>query len=292
MAGRSGTAREAPAAVITVWGTGGAPGRTTLAVNLAAELAATGNRTLLIDADSYGACAGAVLGLLDESAGLATVCRLAGRGTLDDVGLRTASSGITETLSVLTGITQSSRWPELTRARLAAVFDTARACADVVVIDCAAPIEQDEELSYDTDAPQRNAATLTAIDAADLTLLVGTADPIGLGRLVRAYADAADGLDTDVVPVVNGLRTRVVGSPAKARVTDALARFAGIDSPTMLPYDRAACDDALLRGVTLREADRRGSAARAIAALAVDLAAWLSIPGSRGAEPGRRRPAQ
>src|SRR5699024_10200286 len=41
------------AGITTVWGAAGSPGRTTVAVNIAAELAISGARTLLIDADTY-----------------------------------------------------------------------------------------------------------------------------------------------------------------------------------------------------------------------------------------------
>jgi Mrp family chromosome partitioning ATPase len=37
-----------------VWGPKGGPGRTTVAVNLAFEAAATGGEVLLVDADTYG----------------------------------------------------------------------------------------------------------------------------------------------------------------------------------------------------------------------------------------------
>ncbi|BCW49074.1 hypothetical protein StoSoilB13_14160 [Arthrobacter sp. StoSoilB13] len=57
--------------VIAVWGPTGAPGRTLVAVNMAAELAAEGKSVILVDADSYGASVSAMLGLLEESAGLA-----------------------------------------------------------------------------------------------------------------------------------------------------------------------------------------------------------------------------
>jgi len=46
-----GDARHLLAAV---WGPKGAPGRTTVAVNLAFEAAAAGGEVLLVDADTYG----------------------------------------------------------------------------------------------------------------------------------------------------------------------------------------------------------------------------------------------
>ena len=59
------------------------PGRTLVAANIAGELAAEGQSVLLVDADSYGASVAALLGLLDEAAGLAQACRLADQGLLD-----------------------------------------------------------------------------------------------------------------------------------------------------------------------------------------------------------------
>jgi len=55
--------------VVAVWGPTGAPGRTTVAVGLASELAQLGRPTLLIDADVYGGVVAQVLGLLDEAPG-------------------------------------------------------------------------------------------------------------------------------------------------------------------------------------------------------------------------------
>ena len=78
--------------IIAVWGPAGSPGRTLVAANIAGELAAEGQSVLLVDADSYGASVAAVLGLLDESAGLAQACRLADQGLLDaDALLRIAT---------------------------------------------------------------------------------------------------------------------------------------------------------------------------------------------------------
>ncbi|MPZ04446.1 ATPase, partial [Micrococcus luteus] len=57
--------------VTVVWGPTGAPGRTTVAVNLAAEHAVAGRNTLLVDLDTYGPAVGVHLGLTGASAGVA-----------------------------------------------------------------------------------------------------------------------------------------------------------------------------------------------------------------------------
>ena len=61
--------------------------------------------------------------------------------------------------------------------------------AELTVVDCGFCLEQDEELSFDTAAPRRNGATLTTIEQADLVVAVGSADPVGLQRLVRGLSD-------------------------------------------------------------------------------------------------------
>src|SRR5699024_709539 len=68
--------------ITALWGPIGSPGRTVLAVNLAVEVALAGQRTLLIDLDTYGASVGAHLGLMEESAGIAVACRRADQGVL------------------------------------------------------------------------------------------------------------------------------------------------------------------------------------------------------------------
>ena len=74
---------ETPAGrVVVVWGPAGAPGRTTVAVSLAAVLARRSRRTTLVDADPYGGSVAQHLGILDEVSGLLSAARLAADGTL------------------------------------------------------------------------------------------------------------------------------------------------------------------------------------------------------------------
>ncbi len=268
--------------VIAVFGPTGAPGRTTLAVTLADELGQLGVTSMLVDGDVYGGTVAPMLGLLDESPGLAAACRQAASARIDGSALSALCWQLTPSTRVLTGIALASRWPELRPSAVRAVLSAARELADVIVVDCGFCLETDEELSFDTLAPRRNGATLAVLDEADRVLAVGAADPVGLQRLVRSLADLADlDLEAPVEIVVNKLRRGAVPGDPAAEVTAALERFAGRVPFALLPYDRDSLDAALASGRLLREARTASPLRRAVADLAARLA---GIPVS-----GRRR---
>lgn len=286
--------------VLAVWGPTGAPGRTTLAVHLAAELAGTGGHgdppgrwrrrrspegagrhgvqegrpdeeVLLVDADTYAGSVAQHLGLLDESPGLAAAARSAGQGTLDLAGLARLAPVAAPRLRVLTGITRAARWPELPATSLDVVWEHARELADWTVIDCGFGIEQDELLSYDTRAPQRNGATLSALAAADVVLVVGGSDAVGIQRLVRGLSDLADsGAASGALRLVvaNRVRSSAAGPRPERAVRDALGRYGGVTDLHVLPDDRATLDAALLAGRTLAEHAPLTPVRRAVAELA------------------------
>jgi len=240
--------------VIAVWGPTGAPGRTTLAVSLATELAEAGVPTLLLDADVYGGAVAQALGLLDEAPGLAAAVRVANNGLLDLPALAELARSVNDRLRVLTGITRPERWPELRPAGLENVLALCRALAAVTVVDCAFSLEQDEELAYDQSAARRNGATLAILDDADAVIAVGSADPLSLQRLVRGLSElaaAVPGVSPDVV--VNRVREGLMPGDAKKEIAAALDRYAGVTPAAFLPYDLAATDLAAMRGRALCE---------------------------------------
>ena len=282
--GAPGTSEDAPpeivdARVIAVWGPTGAPGRSTVALNLAAELARSAP-TLLVDCDTYGASLAQALGLLDEAPGMAAAARAADQGGLDVVGLARLAPEVGPGLRVLTGIPRADRWTELRAASVAHVLTLARQLAQFLVVDCGFSIEDDEELSYDTLAPRRNAATLTALESADDVLVVGSADPIGLQRLVRAVQDLAALPSPTPRVVVNRVRASAVGSRPERRIAEALGRFAGMDDLVYLPSDQVSLDGAMLAGKTLAEFAPQCELRKAVVALATAYA---------GAAPAQRR---
>ncbi|MHA7306275.1 AAA family ATPase [Arthrobacter sp. TMN-49] len=244
--------------LVAVWGPIGSPGRTTVAINLAAEQAASGRSVLLIDADSFGASIAAALGLLDESASFAQACRAADQGQLSVAQLSKISTAVVfsgGTFSLLTGLTRADRWPELRAAAVERVLFLAQEMAELVIVDCGFSLENDEELSYDTVAPRRNAATLTVLSEADIIYALGNSDPVGIPRLIRGLAELAQHCPAaDVRVVVNKVRRRAVGGAPEKALAQAWERFGPpFAIKHFLPWEPELTDKALLEGRLLQE---------------------------------------
>ncbi len=244
--------------VIAVWGPAGAPGRTTLAINIAAEIAAAGFSVALGDVDTHSGSVAPALGMLDEAPGFAAACRLAGaealnRGELERIAQRYRSGH--GSFWVLTGIGRASRWPELSGPRVAATIRECRRWVDFTVIDTGFSLENDEEISSDLFAPRRNAASITALREADRVVAVGAADPVGLSRFLRAHVDLVETVaEGRVVVAMNKIRASAIGLNPSAQVAQTLSRFGGIDSAALIPFDHVGLDAALLAGKTLADA--------------------------------------
>lgn len=235
--------------VVAVWGPGGAPGRTTVAVSLAAELARRGNAAVLVDADPYGGGVAQQLGILDEVSGLLSAARLAGAGQLSERFASTARA-VGDRLTVVTGLPRADRWIEVRSTHMESVLHEARSCGDVVV-DTGFSLE--EEPGGDFGArPARNAMTLTSLGAADEIVVVGAADPVGLSRLARGLVDLREVTGgAPVRVVVNRMRSSLGWSEREiAGMVEGFSRVSGLH---FLPDDRPAVDRALVAGTSLIE---------------------------------------
>ena len=256
--------------VIAVWGPAGAPGRTSMAICLAAELSANGATVALADVDTHSGSIAPALGLLDEAPGFAAACRLAGADALtglelERIGQRYLSAR--GSFWVLTGIGRPSRWPELSGERVTAAIASCREWVDYTILDTGASLENDEEISSDLFAPRRNGATIAALRSANEVVAVGTADPVGISRFLRAHVDLVETIDTDRVTVLmNKLRASAIGPGASGQVRQTLQRFGGIANPVLVPHDQAAFDGAILTGRTILDVAPKSPAAIAVAA--------------------------
>ena len=254
--------------VIAVWGPAGAPGRTSIAIGIAVELAAAGYTVALADVDPHSASVAPSLGMLDEAPGFAAACRLAGndslnRAELERIGQRYTGGGAS--FWVLTGIGQPSRWPELSAQRVEKTIAECRSWVDFTVLDTGFSLENDEEISSDLFSPRRNAATVTALRAADHIIAVGSAEPVGLSRFLRAHGDLLElAQPRPVTVVMNKLRASAIGLDPAGQVRQTLSRFGSIDAPVLVPFDQPNMDAALLSGRTLAEVAPKSAARLAV----------------------------
>lgn len=253
--------------VVAVWGPSGSPGRTTLAINIAAEIAAAGHTVVLADVDTYSGAVAPTLGMLDEAPGFAAACRLAGSESLTRSEFERVAQRYNSphgAFWVLTGLGRPSRWPELSSTRVTQTIQALRNWADYIVLDTGFNLESDEEISSDLFAPRRNAATISALKEADQVVACGLADPVGMARFLRAWVELADVLTTERVSVViNRVRASAIGFDPNGQVISTLRRFGDIEQPILVPHD-LALDTAVLAGRTLRDAAPRSPARASI----------------------------
>lgn len=229
-----------------VWGPTGAPGRSTVALSLAAAAAAQGVDTVLVDADTYGGALAQLLAVLDDVSGLMAACRAANNGhpgQVDDHLLE-----IDPQLRLLTGLPRADMWPQIRPGALELVLRQLRSTAELVVIDAGFSLE----MGAGSGSGARNQATLQTLELADQVVAVGKADPVGLARLVRGLHDLAD-LRRGAAPptvVINMMRSTLGW---KEREVDAtLRRLTGLATTTFLPFDQVSLDAAMMSGRTPR----------------------------------------
>jgi MinD-like ATPase involved in chromosome partitioning or flagellar assembly len=236
--------------VLAVWGPAGAPGRTTLAAGIAAELARRGCRTTLVDADPYGGAIAQQLGILDEVSGLLAAARLTAGGTLPE-RFGSVQRTIGPHLGVVTGLPRADRWVEVRSGVVEHLLDVGRDHGHVVV-DTGFSLEHDPASDFGS-RPGRNQMTLGAVEAADDVVVVGNADPVGLSRLARGLVELRDLTGGAAVRVVVNRMRPTLGWSDKdiAGMVEGFTRLTGLH---FLPDDRAAVDHALVAGRTVIEA--------------------------------------
>lgn len=267
---RGSAQRDETGRIVAVWGPAGSPGRSLLATELASELGRQGRHAALVDADTHAAAVAILMGVEDDGPGFPAACRRAARGELTVAELVRMSIRVDE-VDVLTGINRPSRWPELSRDRVAAALAVCREWAQDIIVDVSAPLEQDEEIVSDLDGPRRNAATLAVLADADLVVAVVAADPVGVSRFVRSYPElrAACGA-APIVVVANKVRASTLGVDPRAQLRRTLDRYSGIGTVSFLPWDPRATDAALLAGRSVAATAPRSGLSAAVRRLVGD----------------------
>lgn len=254
--------------IVAIWGAPGAPGASTVALNLAAdwrdshpparlphrgrvnEQTASDERICLVDLDCWSPALAPMLGSVAETPGIAAIARLTDHDRLTETEFARLAMPGPNSSTLLTGLTALDRWPELSPQRITRALDALRSWNDVIIVDLGSHLP-DTSLVADPFTPVRGAAIDMVLDQADITIGVGAADPVGLARMVRAWPAWGDRVRGRHEYLINRLRGSVLGMQPANQVRQLCRQFIGRDPIALLEDDSRSTDAALLRAEAL-----------------------------------------
>jgi MinD-like ATPase involved in chromosome partitioning or flagellar assembly len=240
---------SSPPVVIAVTSPHGSTGKTTVAINIALELAAEKARVLLIDGDIQGPAVANHFALTQQPAGLQAALRIASQQRFDFEQLERLSFQFQKsTLRIMPGSQNFSSQP-FDQESVANLLETARSGYEFTVIDLGS-------LSGDGSGAQAE-LTNAIISLADRTVIVCLADPIGIFRLLGIEnLIAASSKPVDLV--MNRVRNSVIAS-ARREIAITLQRLSALEPKAYLPDDPQHIDQAVRTGVPATSLSRTGT---------------------------------
>ena len=266
-----------PINVISCWGPAGSPGKSTLASNLACEMALLGQRVLLLDLDTLSPALSISLGLVDTPAGLSACLRLAeqSRLTVEEYERLTVSIQIGRNeLRFMPGLNSPTRWAEVTFERLAKLFESIQAEVDHIVIDLPQATQFRTTLNHPSVMNQaidlgRDALLVSLLRQSSKLVMVSGCDPVAAHRFLVAQ-EYLDEVASSLNPytVINRFRTSALGSKARAELEETYLSLARVRIDAFIPDEPENLDRALLNGLPLALLKRSSPARQAISDLA------------------------
>lgn len=238
--------------VIAVWGPKGSPGRTTVAIELAAALARTDPATVLVDADPYGGDVMQLLAVTQELPGIVPLVREVARGEGRDPEwsarlYRTWRGGP----ALVPGLVRPELWEEISPFGWSELMKIVRRDFGFGVFDVGFCLEGRREAF--PEAPSRNEIALATMAEADHVVAVLRADPVGIKAFIWAMREHPELLDRDDVLVV---ANRVRGGEERD-VRRLVRRYVGRAVFACIPDEPEAVTRALWKGRPLLHADPR-----------------------------------
>lgn len=248
------TPRRAPV-VIAVSSPKGSTGKTTLAINLAAEIASNRFRVLLIDGDlESGAIANHFM-LTELPAGVPGALRIASQNRFDKDQLERLSVALPKsTLRVMPSGNASANL-DFDPMAVSQILEVAKTEFDFTVIDCG---QLEPKLK---DHPSQSFVE-EVLRHSDKQVIVCLADPIGIFRLLGQQERIVE-LCQEPLTVMNRVRNSVIAS-AKREIEITLQRLSSLPSATFIPDDPSQIDQALKTGVPAVLLSRSGQFRAAI----------------------------
>jgi len=232
----------------------GSTGKTTVAINIALELASEKARVLLIDGDIQGPAVANHFVLTQQPAGLQAALRIASQQRFDLEQLERLSFQFQKsTLRIMPGSQNFPSQP-VDQGAVANLLETARSGYEFTVVDLGS-------LSGDGGGTQAE-LTNTIISLADRKIVVCLADPIGIFRLLGTEnLIAATSQPVDLV--MNRVRNSVIAS-ARREIAITLQRLSALEPKAYLPDDPQHIDQAVRTGVPATSLSRTGTFRQAL----------------------------
>lgn len=232
----------------------GSTGKTTVAINLALELSNEKFRVIIIDADLVGASAANLLSLSELPAGLVGALRIASQHRFDLSQLERLSVLVPKTSITLLPGKMSEQRVDVNLEALEVILQIAKANFDFVILDLGPIINEGADL----------ASTKHILGLADQVLVVATADPVGIYRLLRIEPELL-ALNKTPKLLINRLRNSVIAQ-AKTEIKTTLASLGSFEVHAFLPEDPVHVDQATRLGMATPTLGRVGSFREAIGA--------------------------
>ncbi|MPZ69242.1 MAG: hypothetical protein GEU71_06885 [Actinobacteria bacterium] len=254
--------------LLAVWGPKGAPGRSSVAIELAYEIAAAEEACLLIDGDPYGGDIVQMLGFLEEVPTVVWAAALAAKDELDaarlELDLRRSAPGGPV---VLPGLPRGTLWPDVSEFGWRQLLTVARSSFSSTVCDCGFSTEGPEALG--ASGSGRDRMTRLALTEADKVIAVCRSDPLGLKNFLWAYEELSRIVEPDKVRIV----ANRVPRGGERDIGDLIRKHLGKRPTAYIPYDPAAFGGAISSGRAVREMGPGGSVPTAIRSLCASLGA-------------------
>ena len=234
-----------PGRVVAVWGPKGAPGRTTIAIELSHALAETAEGTVLMDADPYGGDVLQMLGVVEE---LPTVVWAAAAAASAD-----GRSGFIANLRrvgrhgplLVPGLPRADLWPEVSDYGYAELIKLLAGQTRFLVVDIGFCFESQGSFS----GPDgRNAMALATLERADRVIAVCRGDVVGIKNFIWSFESLRNHVDEERVSIV---LNRVRGEGRE--LGELLFRHTGLRPTVLIPDLPTDCSKAVEQGKAIHE---------------------------------------
>lgn len=264
--------------LVAVWGAKGAPGRTTVAIELACEMAALEPSTLLIDGDPYGGDILQLLGMTEELATVVWAGRLAHRDELSPstLGPQLRRAGKVGPV-VLPGLPHAYAWADVSEFGWANLLRAVRGIFATVVVDTGFCLEA-EQPGTEGLGQGRNEMARVALSQAHQIVAVTGADPVSLKHFLRSFGRLEELVDRDAITIV----VNRVSSHDRRAAAGLIMEHLGKRVAHFVPDRPEDARRAIATGLAIREAIRRSDVSEAVRELAASLGGQVEQRGLLG----------